>query len=968
MPISSELKQQILNYIKQPIPQNDKMPIVERSIPIPFFGDIENARVATISINPSFREFQDKNKNLLKLSEKRFVDREDLAIQDTDTLNDLQANLVYDSLLNYFNEDHKPYKSWFNWLDKYAGNMLKASYYNGSMVHLDIYPWATKEKWSDLDEIYRERALQNYNLLKGILKEQSFDYVYINGKEVKEQLEKYFETKIIENKQGQWTIYKYKLGNKTMFIGSSCYLKNAHKTRKELVELHNILSHNKQYMRKGNMNTEQNDYRYRQSLRDDILSNEDEKVVEEKLVKMSKEDINAILCSVGARATRASTIDLMVKYGADVNAVIDEFGNTNLRSLLVPHYSKHREHLTKPQIVESFIKHGVEINVEDKDILISTPLMYAVEYNEKLEIIRALVELGADVNAHGSEGLTPLMYVANYHQNPELVQILVEHGADVNAQDNKGWTALMFASMYNENPEVAKMLLKYGAEVNAKTKNGWTPFMLASKENHNPEVIKVLLKNGADVNIKDKDNRTPLMRAIKFNQDQEKIKIMLEYGADVNAKAEHGWTALLYAARDNQNPEIIKMLVKYGADINAQYDKKQTPLIYAAASNKNPEIIKTLINLGANVNAGDIDGITPLMYAIRYNQNSEIVRVLIELGADINAKDTTNKTALNYAEEQENKEIADFINFLNKPINFVDTFSVRTARGLENNNIYYVKDLLGRTAGEYIKFPNFCKKSLHEVQNFLSCYGLSLRQQEKKDDNPVIKNPELEIPTIEDTDNIEKDISMALDTLTVQEKDILIKFFGLNCSRCTFTKIAEQYNVSSAYIAQVARKALRKLKHPTRSSKLRKYYYIDNLFRIYGNILNKSYSYINLVEEIFGGLNGNYLILYEINNNYYVGNCLRIPKNNDTLYIKESSNFDLSVIASCFDSNKYYSDENLHFILEDRVKNLLNATYKEHYSMVTQALVRILKKKYFRCTKDGYKVSIKKLVHFRFEA
>lgn len=243
MSLSKDIKFKILNYLKQPIPQNENMEIVKQSIPVPFFGNIEDARVATISINPSFGEFEKEGK-LLEKSNKRFDDREILEVRDTSLLNQDQAEKVYDSLIHYFSEGHRPYMQWFGWLEKYAGKIFESSYYDGTMVHLDIYPWATKKIWSKLDEKQREKALQDYSLLKDILKEQHFKYIYINGKEVKEQIEKYFKVRIPEYKSGQWTIYKYVLNNGTKMIGSSCYLKNAYKTREELIELHNILSEN----------------------------------------------------------------------------------------------------------------------------------------------------------------------------------------------------------------------------------------------------------------------------------------------------------------------------------------------------------------------------------------------------------------------------------------------------------------------------------------------------------------------------------------------------------------------------------------------------------------------------------------------------------------------------------------------------------------------------------------------------
>ena len=140
------------------------------------------------------------------------------------------------------------------------------------------------------------------------------------------------------------------------------------------------------------MATEQNKYSYRLALRDDILSNEDEKVVEQKLTEMNKEDINAILCLVGVKAQKPTTIDLMIKYGADVNATRDEFGNTTLMQLLVPHYSHQQEYLIKPEIVEAFLKHRADVTAKNfKGISV---LDYAKETNRP-EIINMLINYGA---------------------------------------------------------------------------------------------------------------------------------------------------------------------------------------------------------------------------------------------------------------------------------------------------------------------------------------------------------------------------------------------------------------------------------------------------------------------------------------------------------------------------------------------------------------------------------------------
>ena len=253
MSLTHDLKSQILEYIKQAIPQNAKMPIVERSIPVPFFGNIESAEAATISINPSNLEFVDLQGNILSGAEKRFIDRETLGINDADALNENQADKVYKSLIEYFNEDHNPYyDGWFKALDDYAGSLFGGvCYRENSLVHLDIYPWATKQKWNKLPGSAKKVALREYDLLKRILLNKKFKYIYINGKETKEQVEKYFNIKIpeyqITNAKSKCNyvrcMYKYQLGN-TLLIGLSCYLQNSYESKEYLDELHKILSEN----------------------------------------------------------------------------------------------------------------------------------------------------------------------------------------------------------------------------------------------------------------------------------------------------------------------------------------------------------------------------------------------------------------------------------------------------------------------------------------------------------------------------------------------------------------------------------------------------------------------------------------------------------------------------------------------------------------------------------------------------
>ena len=123
--------------------------VIPWACPVPFFGDISRARIATVGINPSNLEFVDDQGQELQGILRRFHNLNSLNLKSWGEASEKQLISVANDCRNYFN--HNPYDRWFKKLD-YIISGTSYSYYfpSGEACHIDLVPFATKHKWSSL--------------------------------------------------------------------------------------------------------------------------------------------------------------------------------------------------------------------------------------------------------------------------------------------------------------------------------------------------------------------------------------------------------------------------------------------------------------------------------------------------------------------------------------------------------------------------------------------------------------------------------------------------------------------------------------------------------------------------------------------------------------------------------------------------------------------------------------------------
>jgi ankyrin repeat protein len=109
--------------------------------------------------------------------------------------------------------------------------------------------------------------------------------------------------------------------------------------------------------------------------------------------------------------------------------------------------------------------------------------LLAASFNGHVEIMRRLIDAGADVNLPGAGGATPLIAACGPY--PEAVRLLLEAGADANVADtNEQFTALMYAATDGLSP-IVDILLKNGADPSIKDVDGDTAADFARRRGFN---------------------------------------------------------------------------------------------------------------------------------------------------------------------------------------------------------------------------------------------------------------------------------------------------------------------------------------------------------------------------------------------------------------------------------------------------------------------------------------------------
>ncbi|KAF5323942.1 hypothetical protein D9611_008288 [Ephemerocybe angulata] len=282
---------------------------------------------------------------------------------------------------------------------------------------------------------------------------------------------------------------------------------------------------------------------------------------------------------------------------------------------------------------------------------------------QDLNMVLAMISRGANPNAELEEGISA-MHMACKHENLEVIRTLLEAGADPNVKDGYRRDTYMVAS---DNTNCLRLLNK----VEKGSLDGMTALIQAAQNGYGA-AVKLLLPSlkidhedrqtffealsGLNVNARSTvgRRRTALLSAIKKPHEFEAIIefLLTTPGIDANIPGADGWTPLSFAA-DRGHEAVVKLLLAApGINVNTAKGG-MTPLMLAVSRTPAHEaVVRALLTApGIDVNAPDttVRGSTPLISAVRYG-NVAVVKLLCATpGIDGNARDRGWWTALTWA-------------------------------------------------------------------------------------------------------------------------------------------------------------------------------------------------------------------------------------------------------------------------------------------------------------------------------
>lgn len=230
-----------------------------------------------------------------------------------------------------------------------------------------------------------------------------------------------------------------------------------------------------------------------------------------------------------AQTGRVDLLGYICRSGANINIMAAGFTPLHLACLKGDF-----------EMVEKLIELGADINIvsetsrfdiqfedESENYYLGkneTALHLAI-FNEHIELIKLLIEKGADANVRDGDGVTQLLKAMRGNFDFELIELFIKHGADITVADQEGVNSVHLACMKSDS-RFFEYFITFAPNLTTRTCNGSTALHYAAQRG-NILAVKTLLDHGIDQTVVNDRLDTPLLLAMN-GKHYEVIRLFVE--------------------------------------------------------------------------------------------------------------------------------------------------------------------------------------------------------------------------------------------------------------------------------------------------------------------------------------------------------------------------------------------------------------------------------------------------------
>lgn len=296
---------------------------------------------------------------------------------------------------------------------------------------------------------------------------------------------------------------------------------------------------------------------------------------------------------------KASKVEGYLDAGIDVNA-----------------YSIHGERLLyiaagygANQVIQLLLSRGANINLFNIASQ-NTPVVMAA-YNHDDELVRTLIEAGADVNAPN------LVSFIVQNCNLETLSFAISHGARLEETNNNGTrfstrgVPLLHDAAMNPSTRVLNFIMDlFPNTLNATEETHGRNALWAAAQAENTAAVRLLIAAGININHLNNNHETILHGALECMMHTNIPRMLLESGILIGVRGRAGMTELHYAAYYGA-ASMVRMLLAEDMCANSRDAHRRTPL-HLAARRGHIAAADVLTKWGdAQLNCTDAVGRTP---------------------------------------------------------------------------------------------------------------------------------------------------------------------------------------------------------------------------------------------------------------------------------------------------------------------------------------------------------------------